>query len=108
MDGAARSRTPGVVVSDWQSLRLDGSGLCGRVREQREASAESIDAAIAAGVDEFLTKPVDVQDLRLRLHTAERIVEFTAELRQLESFLPVCGYCKKVRDDKKYWQELET
>jgi len=29
-------------------------------------------------------------------------------VRQLESFLPICSYCKNVRDDKNYWQRIET
>ncbi len=109
-----------VVVSDWRLPQLDGLALCRRIRErrldyvcfilltQRQATGENLDEAFAAGVDEFLTKPVDVADLRLRLHVVARILDFTSELRRMESFLPICGYCKKVRDDKKYWQQLEA
>jgi DNA-binding response OmpR family regulator len=109
-----------VVVCDWQLPRLDGLALCRRVREkhdgyacfilltQLQPSDENLDAAFAAGVDEFLTKPIDVRELRLRLHVATRILEFTAQLKQLEGFLPICSHCKKVRDDQKYWQEIET
>ena len=43
----------------------------------------------------------------MRLRVAERILGFTTEVRQLESFLPICGYCKKVRDDHNYWQQIE-
>jgi hypothetical protein len=43
----------------------------------------------------------------MRLHVAERIVNLSARVKKLESFIPICGYCKKVRDDKKYWQEVE-
>jgi DNA-binding response OmpR family regulator len=94
--------------------------LCQRIREQREdyvcfilltqhlATGENLDAAFAAGVDEFLSKPVDARELRLRLHVATRILGFTSELRRLEDFLPICSYCKKVRDDQKYWQAIET
>jgi hypothetical protein len=28
-------------------------------------------------------------------------------VEQLTSFLPICGHCKKIRDDKKYWEEIE-
>ncbi len=109
-----------VVVCDWQLPRLDGLALCRRIREKREdyvcfilltqleASDDNLDAAFAAGVDEFLTKPVVVRELRLRLRVSSRILDFTTRVRQLENFLPICGYCKKVRDDKKYWQEIET
>ncbi len=117
---ALRDPAVRVVVSDWQLPRLDGCELCRRIREEREdyvcfilvtervATGENLDAAFAAGVDEFLTKPIDTRELRLRLHVAERILGFTSELRRLEDFLPICGYCKKVRDDQKYWQAIES
>ena len=44
----------------------------------------------------------------MRLRVAERILQFTTEVRQLESFLPICGYCKKIRDDSNYWQQIES
>jgi hypothetical protein len=28
-------------------------------------------------------------------------------VKQLQEFLPICGYCKKIRDDKRYWQRVE-
>jgi hypothetical protein len=27
-------------------------------------------------------------------------IDYTRRVRQLESFLPICGYCKKIRDDR--------
>jgi PAS domain S-box-containing protein len=30
-----------------------------------------------------------------------------AEVRQLEEFLPICAYCKRIRDDQDYWQQVE-
>jgi sigma-B regulation protein RsbU (phosphoserine phosphatase) len=108
-----------VVVSDWRMPGLDGLDLCRMVRERAgeyiyfilvsvaDATDAHRDEALAAGVDDFLPKPVNPQDLKMRLHVAERILKFTAQVRQLESFLPICGYCKKIRDDKNYWSEVE-
>jgi PAS domain S-box-containing protein len=31
-----------------------------------------------------------------------------AEVRELQKILPICMYCKKIRDDKDYWQTVET
>ncbi len=31
-----------------------------------------------------------------------------AEIQSLQELLPICSYCKKVRDDKNYWQEVEN
>jgi len=117
---AMMDRSLRVVVSDWQLPRLDGLDLCRRIRKEREdyvsfilltqqgATDSNLEEAFAAGVDDFLTKPVSVRDLRLRLRVAERILGFTSDLKTLESFLPICTYCKKVRNDEAYWQGIET
>jgi sigma-B regulation protein RsbU (phosphoserine phosphatase) len=117
-----RLQTPEVrvVVSDWQMPRLDGLELCRRVRgrvgrnyvyfilvTQHSATDENHQAALEAGVDDFLTKPINLRELRLRLHVAERILDYTKQVRELESILPICGYCKKIRDDQDYWQQIE-
>jgi hypothetical protein len=44
----------------------------------------------------------------MRLRVAERIIRYATQVRQLEAFLPICGYCKKVRDDSNYWQQIES
>ncbi len=109
-----------VVVSDWLMPGMDGLDLCHRIRSQvnaeytyfilltsREADSTNQREAIEAGVDDFLTKPLDLQELWMRLRVSERILKFTTQVRQLEAFLPICSYCKKVRDDQNYWQQIE-
>src|SRR5690606_41865787 len=72
------------------------------------ASVESQREAADAGVDDFLNKPLDVNELWMRLRVAERILRFATQVRQLEAFLPICSYCKKIRDDQNYWQQIES
>jgi glucose-6-phosphate 1-dehydrogenase len=31
-----------------------------------------------------------------------------AEVRTLRKFLPICSYCKSIRDDENYWHAVET
>jgi hypothetical protein len=31
-----------------------------------------------------------------------------AEVRTLREILPICSYCKKIRDDENYWQNVES
>ncbi len=109
-----------VIVSDWMMPRTDGLDLCRRVRARagtdyiyvilltsRDATEEHQMAATDAGVDDFLTKPLDLAELWTRLRVAERILKYTTQVRQLEEMLPICSYCKKIRDDQNYWQQLE-
>jgi hypothetical protein len=35
------------------------------------------------------------------------ILETQAQVKRLEGIIPICMYCKKIRDDKKSWQQLE-
>ena len=63
--------------------------------------------AAEAGVDDFLTKPLQYSELWMRLRVAERILGYTQQLQLLEEMMPICSYCKKIRDDKNYWQQIE-
>jgi sigma-B regulation protein RsbU (phosphoserine phosphatase) len=109
-----------VVVSDWMMPEVDGLELCRRIRHRvgveyvyfilvtaRDATEDNRAAAADAGVDDFLTKPLDVSELWTRLRVAERILRSTTQVRELEELLPICSYCKKIRDDQNYWQQLE-
>ena len=109
-----------VVVSDWMMPRSDGLELCRRIRAgrakdytyfilltSRDATEANQRAAADAGVDDFLTKPLDLPELWTRLRVAERILSYTTQVRQLEELLPICSYCKKIRDDQNYWQQME-
>ncbi|MGD9819422.1 MAG: hypothetical protein AB7V04_12085 [Desulfomonilaceae bacterium] len=36
------------------------------------------------------------------------VIEDTTEINELRSLLPICAWCKKVRDDKAYWHSVEN
>jgi CheY-like chemotaxis protein len=112
---------PRVAVSDWQMPKLDGLKLCRRFRAQQGqeylyfilltgtgASGQNRRAAAEAGVDDFLTKPIDLSELWMRLRVAERILTYTTQVHRLEEMMPMCSYCKKIRDDRNYWQQIES
>jgi len=109
-----------VVVSDWRMPGMDGLDFCRMIRNRggdyvyfilissTKVTKASREEALAAGVDDFLPKPVDPDELGMRLHVAGRIIQFAAQVKQLESFLPICSYCKKIRNDGQYWQKIEN
>ena len=116
-----QAQKPRVVVCDWQMPKFDGLKLCKHLRAQggREYvyfilltsstdSAQNRRAAAEAGVDDFLTKPIDLSMLWARLRVAERILKYTTQVHRLEEMMPMCSYCKKIRDDQNYWQQIES
>ena len=52
--------------------------------------------------------PIDREAIRMRLEVAERILKYTAQIRQLQEMIPICSYCHKVRDTHDYWDKVES
>jgi phosphoserine phosphatase RsbU/P len=110
-----------VIVSDWMMPELDGLELCTKVRARPKTEytyfimltaihtgRENLRKAMEAGVDDFLTKPLDREGIIMRLRVAERIVDFTKQIKLLKDLIPICMYCKKIRNDENYWQGVES
>ncbi len=110
-----------VIISDWMMPDMDGLELCAKVRGRKKTDytyfilltaihtgRENLRKAMDAGVDDFLTKPLDREAVIMRLRVAERIIEFGTQIRLLKELIPICMYCKKIRDDSNYWQAVES
>jgi signal transduction histidine kinase len=81
-----------IVVTDWDMPRMDGRELIRSIRGSEPTSytylimltgrSERADvvAGMEAGADDFLAKPVDSSELRVRLHAGERIIELERQL----------------------------
>ena len=108
-----------LVVSDWMMPEMDGLDLCQRIREHKgsdycyfilltaKSRNDNLIGAIEAGVDDYLMKPIDMVELKVRLTVAERILALKSDVRSLQSLLPICAWCKSVRDDSNLWQSIE-
>jgi sigma-B regulation protein RsbU (phosphoserine phosphatase) len=110
-----------VIVSDWMMPDVDGLELCRRVRNRLKTEytyfilltanttgRDALRTAMNAGIDDFLPKPLDRETIYMRLRVAARILDFTTQIRVLKELIPICMYCKKVRDDSDYWQQVDT
>jgi phosphoserine phosphatase RsbU/P len=122
-----------LVVLDWNMPGLDGIEVCRRIRRDaarehlhvllltaRESTVDMVNG-LDAGADDYLRKPFDADVLRARVavglrllrlkeRLSERVTELEAALakvKQLSGLLPICSYCKQVRGDNDYWEQVE-
>jgi hypothetical protein len=66
-------------------------------------------ALASLAVIAFTVPALRVRQLRARARELDaRIQEAVRELKVLSGLLPICAWCKKVRDDKGYWNRIEA
>ncbi|HEY7791478.1 MAG TPA: response regulator transcription factor [Vicinamibacterales bacterium] len=125
---------PAVAILDWMMPRMDGLEICRRVRQAgmklppyiilltARSRKEDIVAGLQAGADDYLCKPFDPEELGARLVVGTRFLSLQRDLidhvgeledaltrvKQLQGLLPICSYCKKIRDDRNYWSQVES
>lgn len=127
------SEPPSIAIIDWMMPRMDGVEVCQRVRKNRnspyiyllmltaKSQKDEIATGLEAGADDYVIKPFDPDELRARLKVGQRVVELERTLekrvkdletalndvKKLKSLLPICMYCKSVRDDGDYWRQID-
>jgi sigma-B regulation protein RsbU (phosphoserine phosphatase) len=128
-----RPDAPRLAILDWMMPELDGTEICRRVRAldcpeppylillTARVRKEDVVTGLESGADDYVTKPFDRQELLSRIRVGERVLGLQASLagrvrdlevalahvKHLHGLLPICCYCKKVRDDQNYWHEVE-
>ena len=133
LDALCGPAPPKVAILDWMMPVIPGIEVCRRVREQgspiptyvilltaRNQVADIV-TGLENGADDYITKPFDRAELKARLQVGQRVAalqrtlaglvrdleDALTQVKQLQGLLPICCYCKKIRDDKNYWQQVE-
>ena len=127
------SDTPTIALLDWMMPVLDGIQVCQTLRKSSSSKPlylvlltskgeqDDIVKGFKAGADDYIVKPFDLEEFCARVRVGVRILDLQASLaarvqelesalqqvKQLRGMVPICSYCKKIRDDRHYWQQVE-
>lgn len=129
-----REGAPHLAILDWMMPGMGGLEICRKVREvghpspayiillTARAGSEDVVQGLETGANDYVTKPFDREELHARVKVGLRVLqlqmsladrvreleEALASVKQLQGLLPICSYCKKIRDDHNYWQQVES
>ena len=97
-------RKDDIYIEGWQ-LRQDGerrlmAWWC-RVLKDSEGNAAG---ALATARDITEQKLAEVERMKL----ISQLREALGKVNLLSGMLPICSYCKKIRDDRGYWNQIES
>ncbi len=129
-----REDAPPLALIDWTMPEMDGLEVIRRARLRdparplyiimvtARASQEDVVRGLLAEADDYVTKPFDHRELRARVLAGARVVRLQTSLaervmeleraarrvKRLQGLLPICSYCKRIRNDRNYWQQVES
>lgn len=124
---------PSLAILDWMMPEIDGLHLCRTVRGRAlqrpyylilltsKRERQDIVTGLQAGADDYIVKPFERAELLARVHVGFRMAHLQTELsararelewalgqvKQLRGLLPICSYCKRIRDDQNFWRQVE-
>jgi phosphoserine phosphatase RsbU/P len=125
---------PALALLDWEMPGLQGPEVVQKIRSRqlqtptyvilltsRDSSADIVQG-LRAGADDYVTKPANEDELIARVSVGARVIqlqtaladrvrsleEALANVKALQTLLPMCAYCKSVRNDQNYWERVET
>lgn len=126
--------SPRLAILDWMMPRIDGPELCQRIRKNattlgiyailltgRRDPADII-SGLKAGADDYIVKPFEPEELQARLGVGQRVVGLQnalnsriaelqaalAEVHSLQGLIPICAYCKRIRNEAEFWERVES
>ena len=130
-----KNKRPDLILLDVVLPDGDGQALCRQIKADpalknifvvlisgtKTDSAEQADG-LEIGADGYIARPVTNRELLARVDAMVRILraererdrlivqleETLARVKKLSGLLPICAGCKKIRDDKGYWNQIES
>jgi CheY-like chemotaxis protein len=93
------SDAPSLLLIDWEMPKLDGLGLCQRIRQQASnnppfiilltsrSETHDVVAGLEAGANDYIIKPFANAELKARLQVGQRMLELQNQLKKTQDVL---------------------
>lgn len=127
LEAAAGANPPDIILMDILLPDMDGYEVLTRLKADPGTHpipvivitpvSEAMDKAKAfdIGAVDYVTKPFTLSALKARVQTHIQLSRTMLELEEalnkvknLTGLLPICTTCKRIRDDKGYWNRVES
>lgn len=127
LEKLAQEPLPDLILLDIVMPEMDGYELCEKLKADSRtaeipvifitAVSEVMDDAKAfeLGAVDYIPKPFNPLTVKARVNTHIKLYRTLKELQNaikdiktLSGLIPICASCKKIRDDKGFWNQLET
>ena len=115
-----KDHDPELALFDVSMPDMDGFALCKEIKGFKHWAdlpiifltgrdkTEDVLAGFKVGAVDYVTKPFNTLELlaRVRLHLELKWAK--EEIHTLRGILPICSFCKKIRNEKGYWEQVEA
>ena len=104
---------PDLILLDIMMPDFDGFEVCRKIKSDialkhipiifltARTDSEDIVKGFEMGGADYVTKPFNATELLARIKTH-------IEMKVLRGLLPMCSKCKRIRDDKGFWQQVDA
>ncbi|MFP4087227.1 MAG: response regulator transcription factor [Desulfobacteraceae bacterium] len=128
-------KSPDLVLLDVILPDIDGYEVCRRIKADakragtyvlllsgKKTASDDQSQGLEIGADGYIARPIPNRELLARTQAMARIIRAERErdraieelnaamasIKTLKGLLPICASCKKIRDDKGYWNQVES
>lgn len=123
-----------LAVLDWIMPGMEGIEICQRAQKDPKlanryfilltgkSKTEDLVAGLQSGASDYLRKPFEEAELLARVEVGVRFIDLQrklgerveelekalAQVKRLEGLLPICSYCKRIRNEQDYWERVDN